>query len=173
MDISSTVLRDPDPNLNTEIFKRSLAEADAIVLLYDITSKQSFDRVTDEAYIYTWLCRPSTVSRGDNPPKGKKRFGCIVVGNKLDIVKRNPEKRAVSQDMAEQWASSQGFRHIEVTSKERHEVDTAMEGLVRSIDVMRERDEKDSGVSERGTSIKSRIEKGKASITDKMRTAFS
>lgn len=73
----------------------------------------------------------------------KKRFGCVVVGNKKDIIDRDEGKRQVKKEMADQWASSQGFRHIEISSNERKEVEDAVQALVDSVQRARRMDAKD------------------------------
>ncbi|KAJ4363428.1 hypothetical protein N0V83_009721 [Neocucurbitaria cava] len=145
-DLSSTVLRDTDLTMRSSFFDTTLASADGIFLLYDITSLQSFESLTDSAYFYLWDCRSPSSGGGDsssghalkNPDR--RRFGCVVVGNKADVVRAEPEKREVSAEMAEQWASSQGFGHVEVDSNERGEVEGAVETLVESIKIAWKRD---------------------------------
>lgn len=142
-DISSTTIRDPDPNLYEGVFKYMLNMADGIVLLYDVTNRESFERVTMDAYRYLWMCRSSASSGGFAYPAGKQRFGCILVGNKADLLKEDPGKRQVSKATAEQWAQSQGFRHYEVTTNDRKLLEDAVEGLVKSINLMKKRDKSD------------------------------
>lgn len=140
VDISSTMLRESGPTLDKAVFDSSIASCQGIVLIYDVTSHESFDLVTQDAYMHVLRLRQAMSTH--NPNWGK-RCGFLLVGNKLDLVTELPEKRQVEKEMAEEWAQSQGFRHIEVSSKDRHAVDKAMVTLVSSIEVSRRRDERD------------------------------
>ncbi len=77
----------------------------------------------------------------------KKRFGCVVVGNKKDVVDDNEELREVKKEMAEQWAASQGFRHFEINSHKRGEVEDVVRALVDSVQRARRMDARDVGGS--------------------------
>jgi uncharacterized protein YchJ len=86
----------------------------------------------------------------------KKRFGCVVVGNKKDLVngEHGEEKREIDKEEAEQWADSQGFRGLEVSSNNREEVEEAVNALVRSVERakrMDNRDDEDSRAAVRGS----------------------
>ena len=140
MDLSSTVLRAHDPQLSTIIFESTLERANGIVLLYDITSSESFEKVTNEAYMYAWTCRKITRMEGEDLSLERQEFGCVLVGSKADIVKRDPGKRQVSQEMAEQWAQSQGFSHFEINTCARKEIQPAVEALARSMKKIRQRE---------------------------------
>ena len=137
-----------------------IAAADGIVLLYDITSRHSFDRVTNRTYMHVWDAR-NTVSRktGDQGKMEglKKRFGCVVVGNKKDLVnvEDGERKREIDKEEAEQWAESQGFRGLEVSSNNREEVEEAVNLLVKSVKRARRmdnRDDEDSRATGKGSS---------------------
>ncbi|KAF1847606.1 P-loop containing nucleoside triphosphate hydrolase protein [Cucurbitaria berberidis CBS 394.84] len=176
MDLSSTVLRDPDPTFHSQFFEDALGKADGIVLLYDITSGESFEKVTDDAYIYTWMCRQLEKSAGERYLTGRQRFGCVLVGNKADIVSADPEKRQVGAKMAEQWAHSQGFRHFEVTSNKRTEVEDSVEALVKSIKLAKKQDadeieEKKIRDREKEKELK-KTQRSKGSIGNKLKLAF-
>ncbi|CAN9298997.1 unnamed protein product [Alternaria alternata] len=93
-----------------------------------------------------WQCRNTVFIKdgAEGRMQGlKKRFGCVVVGNKKDIIDRDEGKRQVKKEMADQWASSQGFRHIEISSNERKEVEDAVQALVDSVQRARRMDAKD------------------------------
>ncbi|KAF2845525.1 P-loop containing nucleoside triphosphate hydrolase protein [Plenodomus tracheiphilus IPT5] len=160
MDISSTMLREPGLGLDETIFNLSFAKSEGIILLYDITSRTSFDLVTQDAYIHALSTRHFMST---NNPNWGKRCGFVLVGNKVDITTDSPGTREVEREMAEEWAQSQGFRHIEVSSKNRAAVDEAMVMLVTSIEVARRRDERDKAAKKearskaRRPSLKSRI----------------
>lgn len=140
MDISSTMLRDSDPILDKAVFNLSFAKSKGIVLMYDLTSRASFDLLTQDAYMHALTVRQGMST---NDPNWGKRCGFVLVGNKADIVADHPEKRDVEREIAEEWAQSQGFRHVEVSSKDRDTVDEAMVILVKNIEASGRRDERD------------------------------
>ncbi|EUC45105.1 hypothetical protein COCMIDRAFT_5681 [Bipolaris oryzae ATCC 44560] len=121
-----------------------LRTADGIVLLYDITCKSSFASVTHEFYVHAWTCRDDIGAKEVGGHVTKKRFGCVLVGNKRDvIVGEDAAKRQVDKNMAEQWASSQGAKHFEITANERSEVEEVVKALVDSIARARRMDQRD------------------------------
>ncbi|RYO27597.1 hypothetical protein AA0111_g7257 [Alternaria arborescens] len=142
-----------DLNLNSDISPRYrevlhtyIASADGVVLLYDVTSLFSFDHLIQHTYLQIWQCRNTVFIKdgAEGRMQGlKKRFGCVVVGNKKDIIDRDEGKRQVKKEMVDQWASSQGFRHIEISSNERKEVEDAVQALVDSVQRARRMDAKD------------------------------
>lgn len=139
-DISSTVLRDSDPNLNIDYFKSSLAVAEGIILLYDMTSKNSFERVTDDAYMFTAMCRQPLYAADDLLSVPKQGFACALVGNKLDLVESDSTKRAVDKAMAEQWAHSQGYQHYEISTHSREQIDAVVLKLLVDVIKAKKRD---------------------------------
>jgi GTPase SAR1 family protein len=157
LDLSGSISPDYLVVLDTYI-----AAAEGIILLYDITSRYSFDRVTKETYMRVWHAR-NTVFRktGDlGKMEGlKKRFGCVVVGNKRDLVngEDGEKKRGIDKEEAEQWAESQGFRGLEVSSNNREEVEEAVNMLVKSVERakrMDNRDDEDSRAAGKGSSTR-------------------
>ena len=109
-------------------------EADAVVLLYDITSLESFEYITRQAYDFLWSCRrlvKGTV--GGVPGDERQSFGCVLAGNKLDLVNAKPDLRAVDQFLAEEWAYTQGFRSIELNSLARSGPEQALKLLVKNV----------------------------------------
>ncbi|CAN9220372.1 unnamed protein product [Alternaria alternata] len=127
-------------------FQEPSPSADGVVLLYDVTSLFSFDHLIQHTYLQIWQCRNTVFIKdgAEGRMQGlKKRFGCVVVGNKKDIIDRDEGKRQVKKEMADQWASSQGFRHIEISSNERKEVEDAVQALVDSVQRARRMDAKD------------------------------
>jgi Ras-related protein Rab-39B len=116
----------------------------------------SFASVTHEFYVHAWTCRDDISAEEVNGHATKKRFGCVLVGNKRDaIIGENASKRQVDKNMAEQWASSQGSKHFEITSSERGEVEEVVKALVDSIARARRMDQRDkaSEATEKGGSI--------------------
>ncbi|RII23982.1 hypothetical protein CUC08_Gglean012814 [Alternaria sp. MG1] len=127
-------------------FQEPSPSADGVVLLYDVTSLFSFDHLIQHTYLQIWQCRNTVFIKdgAEGRMQGlKKRFGCVVVGNKKDIIDRDEGKRQVKKEMADQWASSQGFRHIEISSNERKEVEDAVQALVDSVQRARRMDARD------------------------------
>ena len=117
IDLSTSFLKPEPGSEHIEWAINLLADADGIVLLYDVTSLESFEYVTNQAYKYLWSCRRSKCE-SEEEVKGKKRidFGCVLAGNKLDIVGANTQRRKVSHSLAAEWAQTQGIRSIEVDS---------------------------------------------------------
>lgn len=139
-----------------KIIDEYLRTADGIVLLYDITYNLSFTSVIHEFYVYAWTCRDDISPKEADGHVAKKRFGCVLVGNKRDIiVGEDAAKRQVDKNMAEQWASSQGSRHFEITANERSEVEEVVKTLMDSIARARRMDRRDKadGAIEEGGSI--------------------
>jgi GTPase SAR1 family protein len=134
------------------ILNEYIASADGVVLLYDITEKSSWHEVIDASYPRIYDCRNTIFTRDGTEGRMqgvKNRFGCVVVGNKRDLVDEDEEKRKVGKEMAEQWAASQGFRHFEITSNERGEVEDVIRALVDSVQRARRMNARDVGESKR------------------------
>lgn len=128
MDLSSTTLRAAEPTFQSDIFIMSLSKAVGIVLIYDVTSLESFEHVTEDAYMALWTCK-GYMGGG----VVGKSCECILVGNKADLVEKDPHKREVSKDLAEQWAQSQGMQHLELTAREHKPVRDAVHDLMRAV----------------------------------------
>lgn len=128
LDLSSTTIRRAYSDFSPSLFVKSLSQADGIVLLYDMTSLGSFENVISQAYMYARTCNQYMA---DSP----RQFGCeyILVGNKKDITDLTPEQRQVDKELAEQWAQSQGMKHVQVSSLSHEEVEAAVGELLRSI----------------------------------------
>jgi GTPase SAR1 family protein len=144
------------------IMDNYIAGADAIILLYDITNRASLDRLTNDMYVHIWHAR-NTVFRkqGDtgNMEGLKKRFACVVVGNKLDLVV-DETKRRTEKGEASDWAESQGFKAFEVSSNDRGQVEEAVKALVaswRKAKWMDDQDDKDSRDAGKGSETKSSV----------------
>lgn len=134
-----------------QVLNTLITNADGIVLLYDITCASSFSVVTNDSYLYTWECRNLLFPDGsqtNTPMTTKERFGCILVGNKRDaIIGENAVERQVCAQVADQWAASQGMRHLEISANEGTEVDDTLRALVDSILRARRMNEKDKAQS--------------------------
>lgn len=134
MDLSTSFLKPDQSTPHTEWAKKILAAADGIVLLYDITDLESFENLIGQAHNYLWHCRESERARsrlagGEN----RVAFGCVLVGNKQDLACSKRASRVVSRDEADEWASSQGFRSVEVDSLSRAGPDIALQLLMKNI----------------------------------------
>ena len=101
-----------------------MQQANGVVLLYDITSQESFDYITTQGYMYVVGCRQSA----REPPGG--RFGCVLVGNKLDLA---DQKREVSTEVAQEWADIQGFDFFEVDTYSQAALRPIFLSLVKSM----------------------------------------
>lgn len=134
IDLSTSFLKPEHGMQHTEWAEKMLAEAEGIVLLYDVASLESFNYVNDQAYNFLWQCR-RLKCKSDEEPDDEKReiFGCVLVGNKLDLITAGKESREVSQSQAEEWAQTQGFKNVEVDSLGRRGPEEALKLLVRNI----------------------------------------
>jgi GTPase SAR1 family protein len=144
MDYSSTTVRAADASFSADIFMRGLGSAAGIVLLYDITSLSSFQHITNKAYTYARMCNKYTGSEEDG-----NSCEYILVGNKADLVKKEPGKREVDRDMAEEWAQSQGIKHREVCSHEAEGPHDAARQLITAIKRTRERESREKHAQRR------------------------
>jgi len=89
--------------------------ADGIILVYDVTNKESFDHVEE------WLAE---VDRYANESTLK-----LLVGNKADLV----EQKEISEETAQQFADSLGIPFIEASSKTATNVDAAFLTVTRAL----------------------------------------
>jgi hypothetical protein len=138
MDYSSTTVRAADASFSADIFMCGLGSAAGIVLLYDITSLSSFQHITNKAYTYARMCNKYMGSEEDG-----NSCEYILVGNKADLVKEEPQKREVDRDMAEEWAQSQGIKHREVCSHEAEGPHDAARQLITAIKRTKERESRE------------------------------
>lgn len=95
--------------------------ADGVVLMYDITNKESFDHITD------WF---RDVERYGNPDAIK-----FIVGNKSD----SGTSRRVPAPIAAKLAQSLGVRFFEISAKNDESVDEMFSSLARRIVQLRTR----------------------------------
>ena len=134
MDLSTAFLK-PEQSMHSANWAETiLADADGVVLLYDVTSSQSFEFITAQAYRYLWGCRKSNSGRREGA-EGAERdtFGCVLVGNKADLTTEDQASRAVPLNYANDWALTQCIRSIEVDSLARDGPENALRLLVKNI----------------------------------------
>ena len=142
MDLSSTIYQSEHQRPYTTFYDNVLFQAHGLVLIYDVTSKESFEKVTNHAYFHAWSCRRKEPKGDDNSILDRKALGCVLVGNKVDLLHYAQEKRQVDREMAEQWAQSQGFQHIEITIHGRKQVEKAMDLLAKDIKKLHSREKR-------------------------------
>jgi GTPase SAR1 family protein len=162
MDLSSTTVRTADPTFSPDFFMRTLFRAAGIVLLYDVTSLESFEQITNQAYKYVWTCKNHKGERN-----GNEACEFILVGNKADVLETEPGKREVDMELAEQWAQSQGMEHFELTTNVRSQVEDAVQVLMHSIRRAKKRTEKEDAMEG-----KSQDNRSKRSFGNKFKQAF-
>lgn len=140
-DLSTAPLRAQEPTFRTDIFDQILAHADGVILLYDITRKESYDYITNKGYFYVWDTRKTRrFEDAEDYLTRKQRFGCVLVGNKLDLADKH---REVPKELAEEWADMQGLKSYEIDSYKRESIEEVMEVLVKSIKRAEKRDAED------------------------------
>lgn len=133
MDLSTSFLKPENAAQNPEWAEKMLREADAVVLLYDVTSMDGFEYITRQAYDFLWSCRRPGKETNEGAAKDMPQsFGCVLAGNKLDLVIATPDARAVDRSLAEEWAYTQGFRNIELDSLARSGPEQALKLLVKN-----------------------------------------
>ncbi|KAJ4354866.1 hypothetical protein N0V95_003476 [Ascochyta clinopodiicola] len=133
MDLSTSFLKPEHGVQHIEWAEDMLAKAQGVVLLYDVTSLESFYYITDQAYKFLWRCRRLKSKDDDEADEECGDFGCVLAGNKLDLALIEPESREVSQGLAEEWAQTQRIRSVEMDSLERKGPEDALKLLVRNI----------------------------------------
>jgi hypothetical protein len=75
---------------------------------------------------------------------GPARFGCTLVGNKVDLIESDDsEKREVPKYLAEEWASMVGVKAFEVDRFDKSRLEDVLRDLVKSTNRAKRRDEED------------------------------
>jgi hypothetical protein len=145
-DLSSTTIRTADATFSPNLFMRILSAAAGVILLYDVMSLQSFECITGQAYGYACML---------NQYMGEKAGGRIreyvLVGTKMDIVQKDQEQRQVDKELADEWAQSQGMKHVELSTHTKADVEDIARTLIKSIKRARER-AKEEQLEENSTS---------------------
>lgn len=160
LDLSSTTIRTADATFQPDLFVRSLAQADGVVLLYDVTSPESFENITSQAYMYACMC--SQYMSGSPRPVDCQY---ILVGTKTDLLRRHRGAK-VDTELAQEWAQSQGMHHIDISSFAPGEPEAAARKLVKSI----QRAERRAAKEAAGEEANKRIVK--PTMRSKMKLAF-
>ncbi|KAF2714628.1 P-loop containing nucleoside triphosphate hydrolase protein [Pleomassaria siparia CBS 279.74] len=150
LDVNSSLFHGPlDPNFNSTLYNDFLARARGIALLYDITSRKSYEDITTKGYwcvyqsrFHTAMVDPAAGNRVAFPCP-RQRFGCVLVGTKKDLVRQDSGKREVDEEVAREWADSQGIPFFEVDTDVEVETEDAMRALVGDIRRKEERDAED------------------------------
>jgi small GTP-binding protein len=91
------------------------------LLVYDISSKESFDNVT------RWLNELKSHSNKD------KEIVLIVVGNKKDVVEANPELRQVTEEMMREMSTTLDVPVMEASAKTGENVENCFISVTKSI----------------------------------------
>ncbi|KAF9691787.1 hypothetical protein EKO04_010321 [Ascochyta lentis] len=134
MDLSTSFLKPKQGVRHIQWAEDIFAKAQGIVLLYDVTSLESFQYITDQAFKFLWSCRRLKFEVDEEADEGgREDFGCVLAGNKLDLTTVGSGSREVSQSLAEDWAQTQRIRSIELDSLERGGPGDALKLLVRNI----------------------------------------
>jgi Ras-related protein Rab-21 len=95
-------------------------DANGAVLVYDVTDKQSFERVK------MWTKELRTMVGEED------RISIAIVGNKLDLIASGRTSRRVSTEDAMEYAKSVGAIHVDASAKEGTGVQDAFLQLTRS-----------------------------------------
>ena len=157
-----------------QVLDSYLASADGIIMLYDITDllsyenpvKCEYENAIKDMYEDVLYCRNMVFTKQGTEGRMvgmKKRFGCVLVGSKRDLVDQDESKRKVKKELAEQYAASQGFRHFEISSMDRGETERVMEALIDSIQKARWMDARDAEEST-ADAKKEKAERGEGSF---------
>lgn len=89
----------------------------AFIFVYSITSRSSFEAIS------TFREQVLQVREADS-------CTCLLVGNKVDLAE---DQRMVSREEGEKLAKSFGCPFMEITAKDRRQVDDVFETIVREI----------------------------------------
>ncbi len=127
IDFQNKFLSINDKKINVEIWdtagqekfrniaKNYFQSSDGFVLVYDITNKDSFDRLND------WYDQIKT-----NAPEHSK---CIIAGNKSDL----EDKRKVKKEEGEKFANDKKLKFYETSAKDNTNIDIVFELLSKEI----------------------------------------
>lgn len=151
-DFNFTPLREGDPSISISFVREIFRAAGGFILLYDVNSYDSFQHITDYAYLFildnrrvwakeepdpetaklppVWVdWRPRTLEDGIFYPCGQQRFGCVLVGTKLDLAR---QEREVGKDVAEAWADRYGMKHFELDTYSQEPINEIVQVVIKS-----------------------------------------
>ena len=162
LDVPSNPVQASDPFTNPVFTDVWLQKADGVVLIFDLTSKASFDQIVGDGHLR--LCMTRRTHNSEEVPYvcGGQRFGCVLVGMKADLAVEN---RQVDRELAEEWAQSQGISYFELDATRSDLIEKATENLVLSIIEAERRDAQDI---DRVTKNQRKIEKTEKKSVDRM-----
>eukprot|EP01085_Mycamoeba_gemmipara_P002403 Mycagemm_TRINITY_DN4004_c0_g1::TRINITY_DN4004_c0_g1_i1::g.2403::m.2403 type:complete len:203 gc:universal TRINITY_DN4004_c0_g1_i1:73-681(+) len=114
LQITDTAGQERFRTLTSSYFRK----ANAMIIVYDITSKDSFDDL--EGYI----------KEGTRYSDRSEKF---IVGNKLDLSAAQPGKRVISYEQGKALADKEGIPFFEVSAKTGENVDKFFEAVARKL----------------------------------------
>lgn len=94
------------------VLNQYIGGADGVVLIYDITAQWSWDELIKYTYPHIYHCRNTIFTKDGTEGRMqgvKKRFGCVVVGNKKDMVDEDASKRQVEKGHGGTMGCKSGF----------------------------------------------------------------
>ena len=97
------------------IAKNYFQSSDGFLLVYDITNKETFDKLND------WYDQIKT-----NAPENSK---CMIVGNKSDL----EENRQVKKEEGEKFANDKNLKFYETSAKDDKNINIVFETLSKEI----------------------------------------
>uniref|UniRef100_A0A7S3KIL9 Uncharacterized protein n=1 Tax=Euplotes crassus TaxID=5936 RepID=A0A7S3KIL9_EUPCR len=115
------------------ITKGYIKKGEGVLILYDITNKQSFKAVK------LWINQIREY--------GQEHACILVVGNKSDL----KESRKVTYEEGESLAESYGVHFMETSSKDMESIDQAFEVVIKQVYFTGKEREKNSKVTNRGS----------------------
>ena len=121
--------------------KSFIKKADAFILVYDITSMQSFNNL----YQYYDYCK---IALKDLEEKFKKKF-IYIVGNKFDL----KVNRVVNENDAINLAKRYNAKYIECSAKNGYNIDRLFEYILQDILKREENNSSDSGGNDKNNKI--------------------
>ncbi|KAF2187341.1 P-loop containing nucleoside triphosphate hydrolase protein, partial [Zopfia rhizophila CBS 207.26] len=145
LDVNATLFHESSQSrqgISWSALRQWLQEAHGIVFLYDITSRESYDRIVNKGFETACKYRNSMAGDGTPYPACGQRFGSVLVGNKVDLVK-GKEMREVLREEAEGWGDVMNVRFFELDTFDNEKVHEVMRALVRAMVKAEKRDEED------------------------------
>ncbi|CAI6337637.1 unnamed protein product [Periconia digitata] len=132
-----------------------LARARGVILLYDITDEKSYESVTKADYETILTFRQEVLLHSERVPDPNsqanqvflgtfRRFGGLLVGNKLDkVIDGQEQNRQVPKSLAAEWADMHGMKHFEIDTHSQKRLGDVMRELIQMIKKNEQRDNED------------------------------